>query len=163
MARDLKEAIENFKAVARPFQAMVEIVEQLDASATDLRTVKELEGRAKVMQRGQEEALKEIADEKKIAKDFAKAKIQDANVKADKIIEEARKTAEAVLNSAQVKASAVDNELKEKQDKAEGRVKELEVRERELQDSLAKLGQDTAVAEKKLQDAQAKIQKMLEG
>jgi hypothetical protein len=141
---------------------MAEVIEQLDAAATDLRTVKELEGRAQTMQRGQEEALREIADEKKIAKDFAKAKVQEANIKADKIVSEARKTADAVLNSAQTKASAVDNELKQKEQESLDKLAKANEDLAFAKEELAKVDALAAAAEKKLIDAQAKIQKMLE-
>jgi uncharacterized phage infection (PIP) family protein YhgE len=163
MARDLKEAIENFKSVARPFQAMLEVVEQLDAAATDIRSVKDLESRKATLVKEQEDAITEAKEVRTKAKADVDQKISDAETKAEQIVVEARKTAESVLESAQRKASAVDNESNSMILAARHQVDELTTQLESTKEELAKVDKLAEEAEKRLMKAQASISKLLEG
>lgn len=163
MARDLKEAIENFKSAARPFQAIVEILEQLDASATDLRTAKDLEQRAYKLKDEQETARAVLKEEKAKAKAYADQKIDEADKRAEEIVAEARRNAEAVLNSAQVKASAVENAVIEKQTAVDEYAAKTAADVELAKELLSHLDKQADEAEKRLAKAQASIAKLLEG
>lgn len=163
MSRDLKEAIENFKSVARPFQTMFEVVDQIDAAATDIRSIKDLEARKAVLVKEQEDAVEEAKDVRAKAKAYADQKVADAESKAEQIVVEARKTAESVLESAQRKASAVDNAALARDEAsnqaATQAAEDLEFAKAEL----AKVDALAEATEKRLTKAQASISKLLEG
>ena len=163
MASDLKEAIENFKSAARPFQAIVELVEQLESPANDLRVIKDVETRKQALAK-EEEAFKELltTQTEKLKVD-TNQKIEEATKQAELIVVEARRNAENVLNSAQVKASAITNDTLSKEDKAKESLKALEADLEFAKQELAKTDQLALVAEERLVKAHKAITKLLNG
>lgn len=161
MARDLKEAIENFKSAARPFQAIVDILEQLDSAATDIRSVKDLESRKETLVKEQEDAIAEAKEVKAKSKTYSDQKISDAENRAEQIIVEARKTAENVLESAQRKASSIDNEANSMILAARHQVDELTDQVSFAKEELAKVDKLAEESEKRFIKAQEAIAKLL--
>ncbi len=163
MARDLKEAIENFKSAARPFQAIVDILEQLDSAATDIRAVKDLENRRQVLAKEQEEASHEVKEEKTKAKAYAAQKVAEAEKRADEVVMSAKEAADKIVQEALKKSTEIESETSARILDAQYRVDSFANAEEELQQSIALKIKEANELEARIAKAQASITKLLEG
>lgn len=162
-SRDLKEAIENFKSAARPFQAITEVLEQLDAVATDIRAVKDLENRKQVLQKEQEEAAGEAKEERAKAKAYADQKTAEAEKRAKELVESAIDTSEKIVREAQAKAEDIQTSANSEVLHAQYQVDSLAKAEEDLNQSIALKIKEANELEARIAKAQASITKLLEG